>query len=321
MSPLARSITAFSLALSLYARAADGDTTILKWKDGKKAAFALGFDDNAPSQLKNAVPELDRRKIPGTFYLVTGNGVWAATKAKWQEAAKSPYIVVANHTFTHKGANSVEELGPEIEKCNAVLQTLQSDRKAPYLMSFGKPGGVPWKVTDAEVAAAMDANHLINRPPFAGPPINYKSAEETLAVVDKALTRGDLGYLVFHGVGGDWLVTPVEWFTALLDKLEAHRSELWLTDFASAMKYRTEREGAETKVVETTPQKIRIAFTGKTDPSLYDEPLSLTTAVPAAWKNCTVSQAAAKSSATAEGGIVRYAAVPGKGEIVLSPAP
>ena len=55
------------------AEPADTGTQILKWKDGKKAAFMLGFDDSAPSQLENVVPELERRKIIGNFYLVTGN--------------------------------------------------------------------------------------------------------------------------------------------------------------------------------------------------------------------------------------------------------
>jgi peptidoglycan/xylan/chitin deacetylase (PgdA/CDA1 family) len=46
-----------------------GDTQILRWKDGKKAAFMLAFDDGCPSHLKHVIPELEKRKIPGTFYL------------------------------------------------------------------------------------------------------------------------------------------------------------------------------------------------------------------------------------------------------------
>jgi len=306
-------------ASSLVAFAADGDSQVLKWKDGKKACFLLGFDDSAPSQLKNVVPELQKRKIVGTFYLVTGNGVWAGTKAKWEEAAKSPYIVVANHTFTHKGVNNAEELEPELAKCNEVLYSLQPQRKQPYLMAWGKPGGVPWIVSKDDQKTALEKHNLVDRPPFAGPPINYKSSEETLAVVDKALTKGDMGYLVFHGVGGDWLVTPMEWFTALLDKLEQHRDELWITDCASWKKYTSERDTAEVKVVESGKGRIRVALTAKTDPTLYDEPLTLTTQVPATWKNCSVTQGQTKVSASVHDGAVQYSAVPSAGEIVLQP--
>lgn len=48
---------------SLGAQGVEGKTQILKWKDGKKGAFTLAFDDSAPSQLKNVVPELEKRKI------------------------------------------------------------------------------------------------------------------------------------------------------------------------------------------------------------------------------------------------------------------
>lgn len=307
------------VAGSLATFAADGDTQVLKWKDGKKACFLLGFDDSAPSQLKNVVPELEKRKIVGTFYLVTGNGVWAGTKAKWEEAAKSPYIVVANHTFTHKGVENAEQLEPELAKCNDVLFTLHPERKQPYLMAWGKPGGVPWIVSKDDLNTALEKHHLVERPPFAGPPINYKTQEATLAVVDKALEKGEMGYLVFHGVGGDWLVTPVEWFTSLLDKLEQHRDELWVTDCASWKKYTGERDTAEVKVVDAGKQRIRLNVSTKMDPTLYDESLTLSTKVPADWKSCSIMQGQSKTNVPVHDGAVQYSAIPGAGEIVLQP--
>jgi hypothetical protein len=299
---------------------AAGQTQILKWKDGKKACFMLGFDDSAPSQLKNVVPELEKRKMVGTFYLVTGNSLYEHLKPQWEAAAKSPYVVVANHTYTHKGVNDAEELEPELAKCNEVLYALHPERKQPYLMAFGKPGGVPWIVPNDAFEAALAKHHLVNRPPFAGPPINYKSLEDTVASVDKALAKGDAGYLVFHGVGGDWLVTPMEWFTALLDKLEKERDQLWITDTASWKKYGTERDGAEVKVLEASDARIRLSVTTKVDPMLYDEPLTLSTRVPADWKSCRVAQKAANTMVMAVDGVVQYSAVPNGDEIVITPS-
>jgi hypothetical protein len=186
-------------------------------------------------------------------------------------------------------------------------------------MAWGKPGGVPWIVSKDDQKAALEKHNLVDRPPFAGPPINYKTAEETVASVDKALTKGDMGYLVFHGVGGDWLVTPMEWFTALLDKLEQHRDDLWITDCASWKKYTSERDTAEVKVVESAQNRIRLALSAKTDPSLYDEPLTLTTKVPANWKSCTVTQGQSKVPAFIHDGVAQYSVVPGATEIVLQP--
>ncbi len=299
---------------------ASSGTQILKWKDGKKACVMLGFDDSCASQLKNAVPELVKRKIIGNFYLVTGSGVWTNTKAKWEEASKSPYVVVANHTITHKGVEDAAQLDPELAKCNEVLYALHPERKQPYLLGWGRPGGVPWKVTKEEQEAALAKHHLVDRPPFAGPPINYKSAAETVGAVDKALAKGDVVQLVMHGVGGDWLVTPVEWFTALLDKLEASREELWIADVVSWHQYVKERESAVIKVLQYDKDRVRLNVTSNLDPALYNLPLTLSTKVPADWKNCVVVQGTSKTPTPVKDGAVQYSALPGGGEISITPS-
>lgn len=299
---------------------AEGETQVLKWKDGKKAAFMLAFDDSAQSQLKNVVPELEKRKIIGNFYLVTGNGLYGALKRRWEDAAKSPYVAVANHTFTHKGVNNAAELEPELAKCNEVLYKLKPERKQPHLLGFGRPGGVPWKVTPEEQKTALAKHLLCDRPPFAGPPINYKSAAETIAVVDAAIAKGEMGHLDFHGVGEDWLVTPVEWFTALLDKLEAVRDQVWITDVVSWHQYVTERGSAEIKNQKADSSAITLELTCKADPALYDLPLTLSTQVPAAWKNCVVTQGANTSTVPVRDGLAQYDALPGGGMITLKGA-
>lgn len=294
-----------------------GDTQILKWKDGKKAAFMLAFDDSAPSQLKNVVPELEKRKIVGNFYLVTGNKLYGALKRRWEAAAQSPYVAVANHTFTHKGVNNAAELDPELAQCNEVLYGLKPEGKKTRLFGFGKPGGVPWKVTPEEQAAALARHHLCNRPPFAGPPVNYKSAETTVATVDAAIAKGEMGHLDFHGVGEDWLVTPVEWFTALLDKLESVRDQVWITDVVSWHQYVTERDRAAVQVISADKDILTLELTSKADPALYDLPLTLSTQVPADWENCLVTQGAGTRPLLVKEGLVMYDAIPGSGTITL----
>src|SRR4051794_31504123 len=78
--------------------AAVGQTTVLKWKDGKQAAFYLAFDDACPTDLTVVIPELIKRKMVGTFYIIGGSGNFK-DKPKWKEFVQSPYVVLANHTF------------------------------------------------------------------------------------------------------------------------------------------------------------------------------------------------------------------------------
>ena len=300
--------------------AGPGATTVLKWKDGKKAVFLLMFDDSAPSAMKTVIPELKKRGMTGTFYVVPGGGPFMGSKKSWETELPGPGIVYANHTFTHKGATTAAQLDEELAKCNDGIAKCYPGLKQPRLISFGKPGGVPWTVTKDELNTALAKYNLIDRPPFKGYPINYKTTEAMLALVDTALTKGEMEYNVFHGVGGDWLVTPLEVFTALLDKLEANKDQLWVTDAISWHQYAAERKGTEVKVLEAGKDRIRIRLTSPENPALYDLPLTLSTQVPREWKQCRVTQGSKSTIVPAAGGTVRYSALPGAEEITLQPA-
>jgi len=294
-----------------------GETKVLKWKDGKQAVFLLAFDDSCPTHLQNVIPELGKRGIVANFYVVPGKGTYPPKKAEWEKAAKTPQVVFANHTFTHGGANDAAQLDGELEKCNEVLKEVNPERKWPRLIAFGQPGGVPWKVSKEEVAELLKKHHLVDRPPFWGPPIHQKSAAECVATIDKALEKGEMGHMDFHGVGGDWLTTPLDWFTAIMEKLDAEKERLWVTDVVSYHQYMTERDGAEIKVLQTVPKGIRLTLATSADPAFYDLPLTLETKVPADWKECTVKQGASESTVPVTAGVVRYSALPGKEEIRL----
>ena len=62
-----------SILLATVAGAAPGDTAVARWKDDRQAAFLLMFDDGWPSHWQVAVPELAKRGMIATFYLVNAN--------------------------------------------------------------------------------------------------------------------------------------------------------------------------------------------------------------------------------------------------------
>lgn len=299
--------------------AMDSKTIVLKWKDGKKAVFMLEFDDSAPSAIKNAMPELIKRKMVGTFYINPGNPPYKSLKGEWEKACLEEGIEYANHTFTHVGATSSAQLDDELNKCNEEIYKCYPNRKQPRLISFGQPGGVPWTISPAEKKELLAKYNLVERPAFFGYPFQIKTQEALLALVDKALASGEMGHHDFHGVGGDWLVTPMEMFTALLDKLEANRDQLWITDPVSWHKYQTERAGAEVKMIKADQNNIVILLSCAADPVLYDMPLTLSTQVPPGWKECEVVQGTTRTTVAATDNTILYSALPGKDEISIKP--
>ncbi|OGV55021.1 MAG: hypothetical protein A2X45_11055 [Lentisphaerae bacterium GWF2_50_93] len=314
---------------------APGATQVAPWKDNKKAAFLLMFDDNAPSHLKNAIPELKKRNFTGTFYVCPGKG-WSDA---WKKEVPGMGMEYGNHTNTHSGAKDAEKLDEEIKLCAEAIDKAYPDRKTPRLISWGQPGTGKgtWLVTNEQVREACMKYNLIDRGPFMGAAIHYKNGKDMVAVVDKAISSGSAGYIVFHGVGGDWLSASMPDFLQLLDYLVSKQDQIWVTDHISSHKYATERAGAEVKVVEATDKKIQLALTSKispriieldgksytndkADPKLYDAPLTLITKVPASWQKCQITQGAQKTTATAANGTLQYEALPNSDPISIQPA-
>lgn len=307
------------LGAAADARAEAGETSVLAWPDGKLAAFFLAFDDSCPTHVKHAIPELAKRGLVGTFYINPGNGPFQSQRQAWErELPKSPAVVYGNHTYKHTGATNAVHLDVELAQCHVVIRSCYPDAKWPRLVSFGRPGGVPWTVTDEEKRAALATYNLIERPPFFSYPFHVKDRAAICALVDQAIAKGSAGHLDFHGVGGDWLSIPLDLFTALLDKLVACRGEVWVTDHVTCHAYQVERAGAHVQIVQADSAAIRLVLTSAADPALYAVPLTLETRVPEGWLACQVSQGATRVERAAVGGRVRYNAVPGAGEIGIA---
>lgn len=314
----------FIFSTTLAARAAElGETKVAQWKDDRRAPLVLMFDDSMPSHVKTVLPELMKRKLVGTFYVNPGSGHFAANRAIWEQEFLSNGMVLANHTFTHKGAADAANLEEEVTKCNEVLDAISTAARGrpDTLISFGRPG-VPkgaWNVTDEELAKSLAANRLILRPNVLFAQIHMKDAKAMIARVEKALDTGKPDAVAFHGVGGEWLSIDVPAFLALLDFIDTKRDELWVTDPISIHKYEAERNTAEVEVVGAGPTEIRLRLRTKADPKLYDAPLTLITEVPNLWMNAEITQGATRQSVKSVTGKVTFDARPGDDVIVLRP--
>ncbi|MBI1367892.1 MAG: polysaccharide deacetylase family protein [Planctomycetes bacterium] len=303
-------------------RAADdiGATRIAKWKDDKACAFVLMFDDSCPTDVKIVVPELEKRRMTGTFYINPGSGQYGANRKAWEETIPGAGFELANHTFTHRGGDTKSDIEQEVVRCNEAIHKTTPTMNWPRLVSYGQPGGIKperWPSTKGELAAILAKNHLIDRPDFGGrgAMIAFHTSGEMLAHVDKAIQSGAMECIVFHGVGGDWITTPLDVFTGFLDGLATRRQKVWLTRHIPAHQYATERDSAQVKVTRADATTIRLALSSGADPKFYDQPLTLITHVPADWKTCTITQGERTIEAASKDGAVMYDATPG-GQVI-----
>ncbi len=92
---------------------------VLPW-NGHKAAASLTFDDGCASQLDAAVPELNKRQMRATFFLIANR---ITRKDEWRKLLVQGHEI-GNHTLDHKHASELTSNDAESQVLGAhhVLQ-------------------------------------------------------------------------------------------------------------------------------------------------------------------------------------------------------
>jgi peptidoglycan/xylan/chitin deacetylase (PgdA/CDA1 family) len=146
---------------------------VLPW-NGYKAALSLTFDDGDPSQLDLAIPEMEKRGLTGTFYLITGR---LTRPQDWKKAANTGQEI-GNHSLSHKRSKDLA------------------------------PGEAKQQVAEAKKAL----EDLIQKPvlTFAYPFTDITPDLRKAAVSAHLLSRGGLGasYCMEAGSDPDWDYLP-----------------------------------------------------------------------------------------------------------------
>lgn len=251
-----------AIFLLLAASSAHAETA---WPKGKTAAIVLTYDDALPSQLDIAIPQLDRARLKGTFFL-SGNLAPPAL-ARWRGAQRRGHEL-GNHSVNHPCPRamlpdrrdhhaddySVERMLDEIRAMNMVLAAIDGRERRNFsvpcsqmlvggtdytealrrsrLVTYVRTGGDAWKSVIAG-AARLDVMQV----PSYGP-IDKPAASELIAYVDRVRAARGLGVLQFHGVGGDYLEVTAEAHAALLEHLRKS-TDVWVAPFDEVMDYAT----------------------------------------------------------------------------------
>lgn len=299
--------------------ASDGNTIIAKWKDNKKGAFSLRFDDSMMSQRDHTIPNLIDRELVGSFFINPATNRYGYGIDSWESLASRNGLELCPHTMNHTGAADLAEADYEIGEAFRVVWSLNPPDKSK-LLPFARGGGTTWPsgYRDAILNKYPVADYNEDAVRYSGP----DNAKELIAFAKEAIKK-DLWHMILtHGTGPhyEWLGFNVDNFEALLDYLASVKGTMWIGTIGDVYKYVTERKSAKVVMVENTGSIIRLDLISDADPELFDYPLTLITQVPAIWKFCHVQQSELQHIYPVSSGKVMYGAIPGRGEIVLKGA-
>ncbi|MBI3855869.1 MAG: polysaccharide deacetylase family protein [Planctomycetes bacterium] len=244
-----------ALALLLLGFAAPpraAELKVLPW-NGSKGAVSFTFDDGDASHLGIVIPELDRRKLRATFFLITsqiGNG------GAWKKAAAAGHEM-ASHSATHRNPSGFKPEEEESEITGAAKNLEQA---------FGHPVAsfaYPFCAVTPGLRAKIEKVHLLARGgsgnpiPLEGEPdwLNLPSQatctegklETYQGWIDAALQKGAWSIFMIHGVETSGY-SPIKKaaFGGILDHLKD--KDLWVAPFGEVGAYLKAQ-----KVFEKTP--------------------------------------------------------------------
>lgn len=192
-----------------------------------KAALMLFFDDGLPSHLDRVMPALKSRGLTADFYVCPGSESYRERQAEWEDAVVRAEFGFGNHTWTHRGGRTAEQVAEEIERCTVYLRRLLGD----VPLSYASPGGLRpdrWPMPPDRLADTLRRQRLFPRPraPRRCAGLNLKTRESIFAHLDAVAASGGGDILTFHGVEEGPLAIPMSWFEEICDYLADHRDRI-----------------------------------------------------------------------------------------------
>jgi len=246
------------LAAELQAGEAFPALKVVPW-NGHKAATSLTFDDGDPSHLDVAVPELNKRKMRATFFLIANK---IDRKDEWRGILRTGHEI-ANHTLDHKHAGELtaKDANAQVVGARNVLQKEFGVGVSTFAYPFTEiTPELRMGVTQTSLLARGGGDRLV---PLSGE-IDWWNIPAYTTMTDlpfrtyKGWIDGDLktrGWLVLiiHGLEGtSWGWQPIsrKMFARILDYLQS--KDIWVGTFLEVGSYLRAQEIFEKSLVRVS---------------------------------------------------------------------
>jgi peptidoglycan/xylan/chitin deacetylase (PgdA/CDA1 family) len=241
------------------AQSKDVPLHVMPW-NGFKAAMSLTYDDGDPIHLDVAVPEMTKRGLRGTFFIIAKD---PARVAEWGPVAASGQEI-GNHTWTHRHTNELtaEDEKTEVTDARSKLEGIAKKPVLTFAYPFVEisPGLKKWVEANDFVARGGGASNYYLTPGMEPDWMNIPSQATMSAYaydtykdwVDQDLSRGAWTVLMIHAIEGSTWFQPIskDIYLKFLDYLVENKKDLWIAPFGEVGGYwRAEKvlEAAEPK--------------------------------------------------------------------------
>jgi hypothetical protein len=290
----------FAVAALLFlaapaAAAPHGEARIAPWYRNLDAAVSLRFDDALESQVKTVIPQLNRYGFRALFLVSPGSRQYRARQDFWERQVPAMGHRLGNHTMNHRGALTVEDADYEIGEAARTIWRVQpgASKLLVFASGGGKKlwGGKEWEQADPAYRQFVQKYHLIDLYDGNHPYLSVRSTMKTgdlCGTLDTTLARKTHQSYAFHTVAQPSFLETVkamirnyslaideETFSGFLGCLHERRQRLWVAPLDEVYKYQEEAREAVVKTTRSDRNTATMKLTVRTDPALYDHPLTV----------------------------------------------
>jgi len=238
-------LSVFMLLSSAYQGYASDLFSVVPW-NGYTGAVSLTFDDGDPIHLDLVIPEMQKRGLKGTFFLIAGN---TSRQEEWKKAAHDG-MEIGNHSMNHRRTAelSADDEITEVDSAGEILKELSGQP----VMTFAYPFV---EITDG-LKARIEKNCIAARGGYGQHYYNPESQPDWLNIssqttmteydiekykswIDQAMYSGSWTVFMIHAVEGSAWYQPVpkSTFLAVLDYLKENEKSLWVAPFGEIAAY------------------------------------------------------------------------------------
>jgi hypothetical protein len=285
-------VAQFSLCGTSYPQV-DQLPEISRWYNSYDCAISLRFDDNLDSHVEYVIPLLNEYDFKATFMINPGRN-YDEHKDFWEIQLPQMGHKLGNHTWHHEGAKNPEEAEFEIgEVSKLIWQLYPNESKLNVFASGGGEewGGEPWEKALPVYKEIVKEYYLIDLYDGNHPNIDLNSdysMKEIKSIINETISKRKYQAFSFHKIGSKSLVDYArkiitgynytfeeEQLLEMIKYLNSKRENIWIAPIIQILKYETEFENSTLELVKRNTDKIVMRLKIETDPSLYDQELTL----------------------------------------------
>ena len=265
----------------------------------KQGALSITFDDGNPIQFIKAVPLLNERKIPATFYIIT----YALKYAAYKKLVYNTYLAhheIGSHTVNHYNLPSLDSLSIAFELSQSRMD-INAVCGKDYCTTFAYPFGnyndsILQKIKRNYLSArsgqgGYNIMETLNRYELKGwiytPDICNIS--HLNSCVEYSSTKRLWLIETFHGIDSiGFNPVKLQDFSDHLDYVKTFESTMWFATVSDVIKYHDESTNVNVVCEECNDTVYKISVTHNLD-SIYNLPLSVKLKIPNNWDSVQVS--------------------------------